>query len=623
MSHHPISSLSEDFTAALVKQDRFGMSCGSLSDLNGDGISELMVGAPGPVDDNGRAFILFLRTDGSVISHQQIGADTGGFTFEIVPDDSFANVINSAGDVNGDSIHEAAISAPYGLDSFGIVYILFLTSAGTVDSTQRIGVGIGNFTAALAQDGLFGYSVVGLGDLNGDHFSDILVGAPGNNDPAFVLYLHATGTVLSHQIISGADGWTNDYLVGTSVGSAGDQNQDGFIDVLLGLSHPPPNLNSPGPRDVGLWYSQPRPRHHLNVPLEFLDQGSVTEFGNCAAGIGDIDMDGIPDVLIGGKYYHEQILYVLFLNNNGTVRSHQQIKADDIFDMFDSNSQYEFGLDCGSAQDFNNDGVNDVLVTFSQTGASLDSGIVLILLESNGTVLNRYIISASQAGINLERPEWSGMCVDGGSDLDGNGVGDFVIGAPLEPDFFQTGSQLTEEGLLIVFLMHESGTVMETVEVAPFPGWFTAPLTATSHFGSNVGFIGDINGDLVDDILASSVDFADTWAGQIFIFFHYEGSWNSPVHQLIGLGQGGFTANLAAGELFGASHGRLSDMNGDQIPDVLVGAPGHDLGGAVYLLYLQATAIVLSHTKLTTARGGFTGFLASDDIFGTSCTRDL
>src|SRR3989344_7394693 len=219
----------------LDNNDTFGRAVANIGDLNGDGINDIVVGAPYDGDggiNTGAIYILFLNKDGTVKSHQKISASEGSFKGNLNNGDLFGSEVISIGDLDGDGITDLAVGA-YGDNDVpffhslifrhanpdkGAIYILFLNKDGTVKSYQKISASEGNFKGNLNNSDLFGYTAANIGDFNGDGIEDIVVGAPYDDDASlfdsliqrhdqtnkgaiYILFLNKDGTVKSYQKI--------------------------------------------------------------------------------------------------------------------------------------------------------------------------------------------------------------------------------------------------------------------------------------------------------------------------------------------------------------------------------------------------------------------------------------
>jgi hypothetical protein len=224
---------------------QFGASVASAGDVNGDGFADVIVGA-GSYDngqnDEGLAWIFLGSasglTSGNVsIAHAQLEGNQAGMRF--------GWSVASAGDVNGDGFADVIVGAPFWENTVGGqvdegAAFVFLGSAS--------GVAYGTPTNAHAQleanrsSSSFGWSVASAGDVDGDGYADVVVGAPaydnptGNEGVAYVFLGSASGVAHGNPTTALAQIESDqiDALLGESVASAGDVNGDGFADVIAG-----------------------------------------------------------------------------------------------------------------------------------------------------------------------------------------------------------------------------------------------------------------------------------------------------------------------------------------------------------------------------------------------------
>ncbi len=393
LSHQKISDTEGDFTGILDDSDVFGRSVASLGDLDGDCVGDLAVGAFTDDDggtNRGAVWVLFLNTDGTVKSHQKISDTEGGFTGILDDDDLFGRAVAALGDLDGDGVGDLAVGASDddGGTNRGAVWVLFLNTDGTVKSHQKISDTQGGFTGTLDDSDTFGITVAALGDLDGDGVGDLAVGANGDDDggatrgAVWVLFLNTDGTVKSHRKIS--------------------DTQGGFIGTL--------------------------------------DDGDG--FGTSVASLADLDGDGVGDLAVGAVQDDDGgtdrgAVWVLFLNTDGTVKSHQKISdtrgGGPPLDNVD-----RFGASVASLGDLDGDGVGDLAVgAHRDDDGGIDRGALWVLfLNTDGTVKSHQKISDTEGDFTgvLNDSDIFATTVASLGDLDGDGVGDLAVGAPLDDD---------------------------------------------------------------------------------------------------------------------------------------------------------------------------------------------
>jgi len=392
-SEEKISDSKGGFDGNLNDGDQFGSAIASIGDLESDGVSDLAVGAPFDDDngtDRGAVWILFMDADGRVDLEQKISDDEGGFIGNLDNNDQFGSAIASIGDLNNDGVQDLAVGAPRDDDpgnNRGAVWILFLDNPGRVVESRKISDRAGGFDGNLSDDDEFGGAVANIGDVDSDGVTDLAVGARrdddgGNNKGAvWILFMNSDGTVKALQKISDNEGdfdgnLDNDDHFGSAVAGIGDLNRDGVNDLAVGA-----NQDGDGGSDRGaLWIL------FLNTDGTVSSNQKISQnkgefngdlndgdrFGSAVANIGDLDDDGIIELAVGAPQNDDGgqdrgATWILFMDDNGEVRSETKISSGNNFDGNLSDGD-QFGSAVADIGDLDGDGINDITV-----GAPLDN----------------------------------------------------------------------------------------------------------------------------------------------------------------------------------------------------------------------------------------------------------
>ena len=413
LSQQKISDTEGNFTGILSDDGKFGRAITSLGDLDGDGITDIAVGAP--LDDDGggnrgAVWVLFLNQDGTVKSQQKISDTEGNFTGTLVDFDNFGFSLTSLGDLDGDGIADIAVGTPLdddGDEDRGAVWVLFLNQDGTVKSQQKISDTEGNFTGTLVDADFFGFSVTSLGDLDGDGIADIAVGSPLDDDggenrgAVWVLFLNQNGTVKSQQKISDTEGNFTSSLADLDnfsfgITSLGDIDGDGITDIAVGVP-----LDDDGGEDRGaVWVLFLNQNGTVKSQQKISDtEGNFTGtlvdfdvFGVSITPLGDIDGDSITDIAVGASFdddggSNKGAVWVLFLNQDGTVKSQQKISDTEGNFTGTINDNDQFGTAISSIGDLDSNGITDIAVNASlDDDGGIDKGAVWILFLTNTPV---------------------------------------------------------------------------------------------------------------------------------------------------------------------------------------------------------------------------------------------
>jgi hypothetical protein len=569
--------------AATLQSDQAGAQLGAsvaTADVDADGFADVLTGAPAydaPLADEGAAF-LFLGGPLGIASGSPTSADA---TLEgDLAGAAFGASVAAAGDVDGDSFADLIVGAP-GYDAGqldeGAAFVFSGSFTGVASS------GASGAAATLQSDqagAAMGWSVAGAGDVDGDGFADVIVGArhylPGlgwGEGAAFVFLGSATGVASGGPAGANAEIRSNEEFVGigASVAGAGDVNGDGYADVVLGA--PEYDLAAPG---SGAAYV------HLGGPSGIASGGSAAAafelagdqgggaLGASVAGAGDVDGDGYADVIVGASAQDaleldEGVAFVFLgggqgIASSGPLGAGTQLKSD--------SAGAWLGLSVGGAGDVDGDGYADVIVGAPAYDAgSVEEGAAFVFrggpngVGSGGPAAAATFLQGDQAGA------WLGFSVAGAGDVNADGYADVIVGA----SDYDSGSR--DEGAAFVFLGGPGGIPDGG------PGSASATLQGDqddAFLGWSVAGAGDVDADGYADVIVGApfYDRGESDEGLAFVFL---GSASG-----IPSGNGLTAASHLEGDqalaFFGTSVAGAGDVNGDGFADVIVGASDYDAG---------------------------------------------
>ncbi len=536
----------------------FGYSVGPAGDVNGDGYADIIVGAPyygNGQTYEGRAYVYYgsaagvSTTAGWIDESNQAGANFGWS-------------VGTAGDVNGDGYADVIVGAHYydnGQNDEGRASVYYGSASG-LSATA-------NWTAESDQvSAWFGVSVGTAGDVNGDGYADVIVGARnydhGETDEGAAFVYLGSGSGLSQTAIWTAESNQSGGLFGEAVGTAGDVNGDGYADVIVGAILYDNGQTNEG-RAFAFYGSPTGPSTTANWTAES-DQ-TFAQFGNAAGTAGDVNGDGYADIIVGAPYFsngqtNEGRAYVYHGSAAGLSTTATWSTESDQASAF-------LGWKLGTAEDVNGDGYADVIVgAYRYDNGQVDEGRATVY---HGSASGLSSTANWTAESNLVGALF-GMGVGATGDVNGDGYADVVVGA-----YGYSNGQFMEGR---AYVYHGSAS-----SLAATAGWTDQ---RGGMFGQSVASAGDVNGDGYDDVIVGSCYYGN-YFGKAWL---YQGG-PTGLSSIPNWSKDGATAN----DRFGCSVAAAGDVNGDGYGDVIVGAYGGagpaPYSGMTYVFYGSSSGL--------------------------------
>ena len=289
--------------------------------------------------------------------------------------------------------------------------------------------------------------------------------------------------------------------------------------------------------------------------------------------------------------------------------------------VLDDNDQ--FGGAVANIGDLGLDGVTDLAVgaPLDDDGGSDRGAVWILFMNDDATVDVEQKISDTEGFFDglLEDNDQFGSAVAELGDLNGDGLRDIAVGAPLDDD----GG--TDHGAIWILFLNADGTVLFVQKISELEGGFTGILEDNDQFGGAVANIGDLNNDGVFD-LAVGARLSDDGGGDRgavwILFMNRDGTVLGS--QKISDISGEFDEPLVDGDYFGSSVAGIGDLDADGIEDIAIGAIGDDDGGidrgALWILFMNTDGTVRFEQKISENNGNFGGGLTDGNHFGSAVT---
>jgi hypothetical protein len=611
--------------------DQTGVSVSGAGDVNGDGLADIIIGAiHADVNgsDSGAGYVVFGRTTAPGANLDLAALDgTNGFRLAgAVSFDRAGMSVSGAGDFNGDGFDDMIIGANYASANgarSGASYVVFGRGSGFASNINLSALnGSNGFKlSGVAADDHSGRPVSGAGDVNGDGYDDLIIGAfradPNglSSGSSYLVYGKASGFSANFNLssLNGTNGYRLDGLsagdsAGYSVSGAGDLNKDGFADLIIGATQ---SIN---------------------------DQAGVSYiiFGNASGFIPAISVSDVTVVEpVSGSATASfrvtlssattEAVTVQYATSDGTAISGADFTAADVamltFAPGETTKTVSVAVHADAVREVQetfllnlSNPTNSTLADAQGVGTIFDRTAVFELSGLSGG--NGFTITGSAAD------DFAGTSVSSAGDVNGDGYDDVIIGAP------RADANGTDSGAAYV-VFGKAGGFSQILNLAALDGSNGFKLSGISPIdtaGVSVSAAGDVNGDGFDDVIVGApyANRYSTQSGSSYIVFGRRSGFAANLNLSALDGTNGFRIDGA--EIFdriGQAVGAAGDVNGDGFDDVIVGSripsPNGSFSGASYVLFGKAVFESLVDLATLDGTNGFKlSGVAERDYSGSS-----
>ncbi|PWB25186.1 HYR domain-containing protein [Flavobacterium sp. HTF] len=639
-----------------IAEEQLGLSLDIAGDFNHDGINDIIASSNFEPSGQGRAFVFYGKSTPFQALYNRTDIDNSKGIFITIHESTTVKNVSYAGDINHDGISDVIVSD--NSNSGGKHYIIF-GSAAPSDITTSALTGSNGFAIVGYAASFVSMNAVckNAGDFNNDGIDDLVLGYPSMSDGTdssagrtIVLF----GKNLVFPAIIQLDNLTagEGYIIlgtgvsanmGTSVAAAGDFNQDGIADIIIGA----PGKNVNGILKAGEAYvvfgnsglSGTSSVSNITSATGVIFQGSLNsgKFGTFVTGIKDINKDSKADVAIAAEIgiSYNGAVYMVYGGNTATgIVNEKNIVHTLGYQVFDTDKNFSsgiFGSDVGGLGDFNQDGTNDFVIGNIRKFGYSNKGTAYIFYGEKADHTDNVIPTITCPGnqelfANATLPDYISMLEVLNDNCTFTSNYDLIT--TQNPPH---GTLFTADTNVIITVTDLSGNTNSCSFLvklkSPTPpqncksfdssvdkidgsnGFVMYGEPGVTKAGYSVSKAGDINGDGTDDFIVSALgayysssgafgNKSETKKGAAYVIFGTTAGFPPTIDFRFLNGSNGFIIrnDINPGEFdeIGYSVSEAGDLNGDGLADIMMSAPSTN--GPSFSFYIGAVYVIFGKT---------------------------
>jgi serine/threonine protein kinase len=621
-----------DFAVASAVESRFGTSVVSLGDLDRNGVTDLLIGAPGSSGsylEEGAVLTVKLDVHGRVVGSQRIDSTHGGFHGRLGARFGFGAAIAAPGDLDGDEVPDALVlsEGPRAESAEGnIVWQLTLRPDGTVKSQTKVALEPTR-DAVVPTNRIWRVGSLSMaGDVNKDGYPDWVVGASPDSAVSDLVSVlsDSQASVVGTVVNPGKSAMPYLSVIEGAMCDLGDLNWDGFRDLAVGGKRVTRGQSEAPAVALASMDSSGRIRDYRPLMIDqylgsdFAGKGGV---GGLAP-VGDLNGDGVNDLLVGAPgYNHDRgAIWFVLMGPDGSVFHMMRMDAP-VGDDVDDQLKTKFGTSVAFLGDLDGNGLPEIAV-----GAPGDSGRGSLWIMEPQSSFRHEQGESAESGLRVRSgPDTIPFDVPWGGLSAGTFFGEVSVGAAWETNDLvieNIGGGTLELGgpsaPKVVGSDAGDFQIVQTPDSTLSSGESTrlslrfVP-TSGGHKWAQLEVGSILKNGRRAAIALSGIGRPESSVAQRIVRF--------PSRQRISHRRGGFAGDLAAGSGFGTVVASLGDVDGDGNGDLVVSANANQHEkDAIWILLLDNSGAVASQSKITWNDPVFRGLTKSDDGLGAAMT---